>query len=108
MDKVVAITGASSGMGLETAKLMAKSGLTVYGGARHLGKMRGTTGVHPVKLDVTDTASKQHFVDTIMKEQGRIDILINSAGYGELGPVENISMATAHQQFETNFLAPLN
>lgn len=103
MDKVVAITGASSGMGLETAKLMAKAGLTVYGGARHLDKLRGITDVHSVKLDVTDTASKQHFVDTIMKEQGRIDILINSAGYGELGPVENISMATAHQQFETNF-----
>lgn len=103
MKKIVAITGASSGMGLETAKLMAANNWIVYGGARHIEKIPTASNLHPVKLDVTDTSSNQNFINTIIAEQGHIDVLINSAGYGELGPVEDISMATARQQFETNF-----
>ena len=60
MDKVVAITGASSGMGLETAKLMAKARLNVDGGARNVDKLRGITEVHSGKWDVTDNEYKQH------------------------------------------------
>ncbi|MFW4405256.1 SDR family NAD(P)-dependent oxidoreductase [Lactiplantibacillus paraplantarum] len=103
MKKVVAITGASSGMGLETTKLMADNNWIVYGGARHIAKIPTTSNIHSLKLDVTDTDSNQNFINTIISEQGHIDALINSAGYGELGPVEDIPIAAARQQFATNF-----
>lgn len=101
--KVVVITGASSGMGLETAKLMADQGFTVYGGARHIDSIEKIDNINTLKLDVTDSESVNNFVETIMDQQGRIDIIINSAGYGELGPAEEISMDRIKRQFDTNF-----
>lgn len=101
--KVVAITGASSGMGKETAELFNQQGWVVYGGARHVENIPAGTNIHPLKLDVTDSDSNQNFINTIIAEQDRIDVLINDAGYGENGPVEDITMEKAHKQFDTNF-----
>ncbi|WP_125606019.1 SDR family NAD(P)-dependent oxidoreductase [Lapidilactobacillus bayanensis] len=100
--KVVAITGASNGMGKEAAKLFARRGWFVYGGARRVAKIPTTDGIRALKLDVTDSASRQQFIDTIISEQGRLDVLINCAGYGEYGPLEEISMANFEKQFATN------
>ena len=102
--KVVLITGASNGMGFESAKLFAQNGWIVYAGARRLEKMAPllADGVHTVQLDVTDHASNAAFVQTALKEQGRIDVLINNAGYGEYGPLEEIALDNARAQLETN------
>lgn len=100
--KVVAITGASNGMGEAAAQLFAKQGWIVYGGARRIEKIPTSDGIHALKLDVTDAESRKEFVETIIAEQGRIDVLINCAGYGEYGPLEEIPMANFEKQFETN------
>lgn len=101
--KVVAITGASSGMGKAAAELFAQQGWIVYGGARRVERIPAATNIHPIKLDVTNSSSNQYFIETIINEQGRLDVLINDAGYGENGPVEDITMEKAHRQFDTNF-----
>ena len=103
MTKVVAITGASNGMGVAAAELFAKQGWTVYGGARRVEKIPAAEHIHALKLDVTDHASNQAFIDKIFQQEKRIDVLINNAGYGEYGPVEDISLEHARRQFETNF-----
>ena len=103
MTKVVAITGASNGMGFAAAELFAKKGWIVYGGARRVEKIPTAEHIHALKLDVTDHASNQAFIETIFQQEKQIDVLINNAGYGEYGPVEDISLDNARQQFETNF-----
>lgn len=103
MTKVVAITGASNGMGFAAAELFAKQGWTVYGGARRVEKIPAAEHIHALKLDVTDHASNQAFIDKIFQQEKRIDVLINNAGYGEYGPVEDTSLDHARRQFETNF-----
>lgn len=103
MTKVVAIIGASNGMGFAAAELFAKEGWIVYGGARRVEKIPNAEHIHALKLDVTDHTSNQAFIDTIFQQEKRIDVLINNAGYGEYGPVEDISLDNARRQFETNF-----
>ncbi|GHU37360.1 short-chain dehydrogenase/reductase [Bacilli bacterium] len=103
MTKVVAITGASNGMGFAAAELFAKNGWLVYGGARRVEKIPTAEHIHALKLDVTDHAANQAFIDTIFQQEKRIDVLINNAGYGEYGPVEDIPLEHARRQFETNF-----
>ena len=106
-EKVVLITGASSGMGFEAAKLFARKGFIVYGGARRVERLKALEefGVKVMALDVTDTASNQAFIDRAIKEQGRIDVLINNAGYGEYGPTEEISLEKARAQLDVNLFA---
>lgn len=101
--KVVAITGASSGMGKATAQLFAQQGWQVYGGARHTENIPHDKNIHALSLDVTNSESNHQFIDTVLKEQDRIDVLINDAGYGENGPVEDIPMDKVQKQFATNF-----
>lgn len=101
--RVVAITGASNGMGLEATKLFASKDWIVYAGARRVDKIPTDEGIIPLALDVTNSASNRAFVDRILAEQGQIDVLINNAGYGEYGPAEEIPMANIRKQFETNF-----
>lgn len=103
MTKIVAITGASNGMGFAAAELFAKEGWIVYGGARRVEKIPTAEHIHALKLDVTDHASNQAFIETIFQQEKQIDVLINNAGYGEYGPVEDISLDNARRQFETNF-----
>ncbi|MDR3191274.1 MAG: SDR family NAD(P)-dependent oxidoreductase [Lactobacillaceae bacterium] len=101
--KVVAITGASNGMGEAAVRLFASKGWIVYGGARRVEKIPTGANIHALKLDVTDSTANHAFIETIVQAQGRLDVLINNAGYGEYGPVEDTSMANARKQFETNF-----
>lgn len=102
--KVILITGASSGIGYDTAALLAKQGHKVYGAARRIDKMQPlqTLGVTPIKMDVTDNASMTAGIQAILDTEGRIDVLVNNAGYGYLGAIENITMEEARKQLEVN------
>ena len=102
--QVVLITGASSGIGKEAAKLLAAKGYKVYGASRNLEKMEelNAYGVITLPLDITDQQSIDTCVDTILKAEGRMDILVNNAGYGSFGPVEAVPIEEGRRQFEVN------
>ncbi len=102
--KVVLITGASSGIGLAAALRLAKAGHRVHGGARRMDQMRPIveTGGQALALDVTDDASMRAAVDAVIAAEGRIDVLVNNAGYGSYGAVEDVSMDEARRQLEVN------
>jgi len=103
-EKVILITGASSGIGYDTALRLAGQGHRVYGAARRealLERLRDR-GVIPVRMDVTDEISMIDGVNHIIDVEGRIDVLINNAGYGYMGAIENVSIAEARRQLEVN------
>ena len=104
MSQVILLTGASSGIGYDTAKNLAAAGHTVYGAARRLEKLEELRpfGVIPLQLDVTDEDSIKKAVETIITEQGRIDVLVNNAGYGSYGAIEDVTLDEARNQFEVN------
>ena len=104
MKKVILITGASSGIGYHAALILAGQGHTVYGAARRVELMDGLRdkGVIPVRMDVTDEQSMAEGVQTIINAEGRIDVLINNAGYGYMGAIENVTIAEAKRQMEVN------
>ena len=102
--KVALVTGASSGIGEATARQLAAAGFTVYAAARRAERMQRLTqaGICPIAMDVTDDASMQAGVQAILTEQGRIDVLVNNAGYGSYGALEDVPMAEARAQMEVN------
>lgn len=102
--QVILITGASSGMGKEMAKVLLKEGHTVYGAARHLEKMSDLKklGAKLIKMDVTKSNEIQKGVQTLLKEEQQLDVLINNAGFGLFGAVEDIPMEDVRYQFEVN------
>lgn len=102
--KVILITGASSGMGKETAKELLQQGHTVYSVARRIDQMQDLKdlGGYPIQMDVTKESDIQHVVDTILQKEGKIDVLWNNAGYGLYGAVEDIPVEEARRQFEVN------
>lgn len=102
--KIVLITGASSGIGKETAKELIKDEHIVYCAARSLDKMNDLKkiGGHPIELDITKHETITECVDKIIKEQGRIDVLFNNAGFGLYGSVEETNIDDARYQFEVN------
>lgn len=104
MEKVVLITGVSSGIGKATALRLAGKGYTVYGAARRADTMRGLegTGIRLITMDITDEASVEAGIATIINTEKRIDILINNAGYGSFGALEDVPMSEARYQFEVN------
>jgi NADP-dependent 3-hydroxy acid dehydrogenase YdfG len=104
MSKIVLITGASSGIGKATANLLNKEGFVVYGGARRIEKMEDLkkNGIRVLQLDVTDEESVTECVNKIISEEGKIDVLINNAGYGFFGSLEDVPMSEAKRQFEVN------
>jgi NAD(P)-dependent dehydrogenase (short-subunit alcohol dehydrogenase family) len=104
MKKVILITGASSGMGYETARILAEQGHSVYGAARRVQKIEELApyGVQALPLDITDEASITACVKELISREGRIDVLINNAGYGYFGAIEDVPMADAKHQFEVN------
>ena len=102
--KVILITGASSGMGKEAARLLAKEGYKVYAGARRLEKLAEleADGIVPVQMDVTKEKDNEAAVNQILSAEGRIDVLINNAGFGLYGPIEDVPLTDARYQFEVN------
>lgn len=102
--KVILITGASSGMGKETAKTLIQQGHSVYTVARRIDQMQDlkTLGGYPIQMDVTKDSDIQQVVDMIIQKEGKIDILWNNAGYGLYGAVEDIPVEEARKQFEVN------
>ena len=100
--KVILITGASSGIGFDAAQTLARQGHTVYAAARRVEKMEPlqSDGVKVMRMDVTDSASMAEGVKTVLDAEGRIDVLVNNAGYGYFGAVENVTMEEARRQVE--------
>ncbi|MET1154890.1 oxidoreductase [Arthrobacter sp.] len=103
-DKVALVTGASSGIGEHTCRELVLRGFTVYAAARRLERMRQLEerGVRVLGMDLTDDASMVGGVGRILSEQGRLDVLVNNAGYASYGSVEDVPLDDARQQFEVN------
>ena len=102
--KVALVTGASSGIGGATALELAKLGFSVYGVARRVERMQtlANLGISVLHMDLTDDASMTSGVRRVLEEQGRLDVLVNNAGYGAYGAVETVPMEEARRQFEVN------
>ena len=98
------VTGASSGIGEDTARKLQALGYIVYGAARRTDRLQALTadGIRPLAMDVTDDASMTAGVDRILEETGRIDVLVNNAGYGSHGAIEDVPIDEARRQFEVN------
>ena len=104
MAKIVLVTGASAGIGKATAILLAQNGYNVYGAARRLEKMQDLKayGIKPIALDITEDESIVTCVEQIFKEAGSIDVLVNNAGFGLEGAIEDVTMQDAKYQMEVN------
>lgn len=102
--KVALVTGASSGIGFDAAVQLEKAGFIVYGAARRMDKLKDLAkfNVKAIELDVTDEASMVACVETVVKNEGRLDVLVNNAGYGSYGAVETVPMEEARRQMEVN------
>ncbi|MFT5216266.1 MAG: NAD(P)-dependent dehydrogenase (short-subunit alcohol dehydrogenase family) [Glaciecola sp.] len=107
MSKVVLITGGSSGIGKSIGEFLSKKGFHVYGTSRDPKKY--VDSLFPlVALDVTDVNSINNCVSQVIKKAGRLDVLINNAGAGITGPIEEIPETEIKRNFETNFFGPIN
>jgi len=102
--KVALVTGGSSGIGEATALKLDELGYTTYAAARRTLRMEHLTesGIRPLAMDVTDEKSLESGIKHILGEQGRIDVLVNGAGYGSYGALEDVPLAEARHQFEVN------
>ncbi len=108
--KVALVTGSSSGIGFETALLLARSGFHTYASMRNLEKSEHITEMaikeklplQIVHLDVNDDGSVKEAIDKIVEEKNRIDVLVNNAGYGLFGSLEDMALDEIKAQFETN------
>ena len=109
--KVAVVTGSSSGIGYATSLMLARKGFYTYASARNIDKSASLESIAnteklPLKLiqlDVTDDSSVNEAVEKIVSEKGRIDVLVNNAGYALFGAFENLSLDERKAQFETNF-----
>jgi NAD(P)-dependent dehydrogenase (short-subunit alcohol dehydrogenase family) len=100
--KSILVTGASSGIGAAIVARLARDGHRVVGTTRKLGP-RNPDGTQMLELDVTSDASVQSCVKSFLERTGNIGVLINNAGYLQSGAIEEVSLAQAHAQFETNY-----
>ncbi|WP_328541303.1 MULTISPECIES: oxidoreductase [unclassified Streptomyces] len=107
--KTALVTGASSGIGEATALKLQELGYTVYGAARRTDRLHklADRGIRPLAMDVTDEDSMRSGVERITAETGRIDVLVNNAGYGSYGALEDVPLDEARYQFEVNVFGAL-
>jgi len=107
MSKVVLITGGSSGIGKSVGEFLTEKGFIVYGTSRNSSKIKN----HPFKLislDVTNLDSINNAVKMVINEEGKIDVLINNAGMGITGPIEDTPTDEMRKVFETNFFGAID
>lgn len=102
--KTALVTGASSGMGKSIAKRLIQDGYQVYAAARSVDKMADLAqlGAQLLRMDVSKDAEIVTGVNTILAQTGGVDVLVNNAGYGLYGPVEDVALDEARYQFEVN------
>lgn len=102
--KTALVTGASSGMGKAIAKRLLADGFDVYVAARSVDKMAdlSSLGATPLKMDISKDEEITAAVEAILRESGGVDVLVNNAGFGLYGPVEDIGIDEARYQFEVN------
>ena len=109
--QVAIVTGSSNGIGYETSLALARNGFLTYATMRNLNKAENIKSIatkeslplHVTQLDVTDDASVKNAVEEVLSKEGRINILVNNAGYGLNGALEDLSMDEIKAQYETNF-----
>lgn len=102
--QVALVTGASAGIGKAIVRRLLADGWAVYGGARRVEAMADiqAEGAEVLFLDVTDEESMKSAVERILSAEGRIDALVNNAGYGSYGALEDVDLDEARRQFEVN------
>ena len=113
--RTVLVTGCSSGIGLATCHVLSRNNFMTYGTVRNLSKAKiiqdlingENLSLKILRLDVNDNQSIKIAVKKILTDTGRIDVLINNAGYGMFGPVEEITTQEVKKQFETNFFGTI-
>ncbi len=116
MHQVALITGCSSGIGYETALMLARNGFNIFATMRNIKKSdslqelirKEKLALKILELDVNDEVSVENTVNRIKNEAKRIDVLINNAGYGLIGFFEDLTLDEIRNQFETNFFGALN
>lgn len=107
MQKVVLITGASSGLGLATALYLTKKGYVVFGTSRNPEKFTQSIPFELLPLEITDINSIETCVAEVLKRKKRVDVLINNAGVGITGPIEELDIKAISSNFNTNCFGPL-
>lgn len=107
--KVALVTGASSGIGASAASKLQQHGFTVYAAGRRRDRLDAIAGhgIIPLVFDVSDDAACVNAINQILEQQGRIDVLVNNAGYGALGAIEDVPAAEGVKQFEVNVFGPI-
>ena len=104
---VALVTGASSGIGESIALELNRVGFTTYAAARRVDVMEhlANNGIRVLRLDLSDSLSIYDCVETVRRESGRVDVLVNNAGYGLYGSIEEVSLEEARRQFQVNLFA---
>ncbi len=113
MEKVALVTGSSSGVGLETALALAREGYHTFASMRDIGKARElehaakkeNLSIDVIELDVDKEESIVSAIKKVVTDVGRLDVLVNNAGYGQFGCTEDVSVDDFRKQFETNFFS---
>ena len=113
MEKIAVVTGSSSGIGFETSLALAREGYFTYATMRDLSKAEEIKKISEdealplkvIELDVDNEQSAEKAIKSIIDEKGRIDVLVNNAGWGLWGTAEDVSLDEFREQFETNFFS---
>ena len=113
MEKVAVVTGSSSGIGFETSLALAREGYFTYATMRDVKKAdkiqkiadEESLSLKVIELDVDNEESAENAINTIIQEKGRVDVLVNNAGWGIWGTGEDVSVEEFKEQFETNFFS---